>query len=223
MIKPGIRATHAVWRQPGWQLLVIVLGLAGALAWAYFTIAGVPGAGETFGDTAEERLIVLGAAAAAAIAIWGVVGQWSISSRQLTIQFLRQIETDADYLKGLRLFLDAAAAGDLRKYAYEFEKPRGWKRMSRKAKRRCRARYSDTQRAISLVLNTDELVAIGVKNAILDYRLICSYRRQTMIRRWNVAKGFVDALRTASGPHTLWIELERLAHRLEDDPYHMIL
>lgn len=223
MIKPVVRTTHAIWRQPGWQLFIIITILAGALCWAYFRIASVPGAGETFGDTAEERLFVFGAGAAALIAIWGVVGQWAISSRQLTIQYIRQVETDADFIKALEKFNEAASCGDMVKYAHAFQRPSDWNKLSRKDRRKARKAFDDTARAIMLVLNTDEMIAIGVKSAILDYRLVCTYRRKITINRWNAARQYVDAERTVTGPHTLWIELERLSKRLEDDPYHMIL
>ena len=223
MIKPVIRTAHSIWRQPAWQLLLIIIALSAVMFWAYFRIASVAGAGETFGDTAEERLVVLGAGAAAVIAMWGVVGQWSISSRQLTIQYLRQIETDGDFIRALELFNAAVADGDMEKYAHGFKRPSNWKKMSRKERKKLKKRFETTDHAIILVLNTDEMVAIGVKSAILDYRLVCTYRRKITINRWNAAKRYVDAQRTASGPHTLWIELERLARRMEDDPYHMIL
>lgn len=223
MIKPLIRASHAVWRQPRWQLALLLVILFSMLAWAFFGIASVPGPEESFSDTAEERLIVLGAGAAAVIAIWGVAGQWAISSRQLTIQFLRQIETDKDFIRDLEIFNQVAACGNMLRYAHTFQKPDNWKELAKEERRRCRLEFNKTARAIQLVLNTDEMVAIGVKNAILDYRLVCAYRRGITIRRWNAAKQYVDAERTNTGPHTLWIELERLAKRLEDDPYHMIL
>lgn len=223
MFKPIVRVTHAVWRHPAWQLLFLMAVLGAVLAWAYFAIASVPGANEAFADTAEERLAVLGASAAAIIAIWGVSGQWAISSRQMTIQFLRQIETDADYIKSLALFNDAARSGDILTYAYPFKKPKGWKALSAKSRRKHRAKFRQVDRAITLVLNTDELVAIGVKNAILDYRLVCSYRRRTTTRRWAVSKSYIDANRTALGISTTWIEFQRLAERMENDPYHNIL
>lgn len=223
MIKPVIRITHGIWRQPSWQLLIIIIVLAITLAWAYFRIASVPGINENFGDTAEERLVVLGAGAAALIAIWGVVGQWAISSRQLTIQYLRQIETDRDFIKALEKFNVAAKCGDMHKHAHAFQRPPGWKSLTPEERKKLRRKFHETTHAIRLVLNTDEMIAIGVKSAILDYRLVCTYRRKTTINRWNAAKNYVDAERTATGPHTLWIELERLTKRLEADPYHMIL
>lgn len=224
MIRSSVRMGHGLLRSPKYQTILIVLAIAVGFALAYLKIASIPGASETFNDTAEERLAVLGAAAAAAIAIWGVVNQWAISRRQLTIQFLRELETDADYIAALGRFVGETGPGkDMKIYAHPMAPIKAKTKAERRERRRARCDFDTAERAITLVLNTDELIAIGIKNSILDYRLICAYRRNTIIRRYSAAKAYIEELRAVSRVPTLYIEMERFAQRLNGDYYHGLL
>lgn len=224
MIRSSVRASHGLWRSPKYQTILIVLGIAAALLWAYFAVASIPGSRETIGDTSEERLAVLGAAAAASIAIWGVVNQWAISRRQLTIQFLRELETDADYIAALDRFIALVGPGkDVRIYAHPMAPIKAKTKKERADRRHAKAEFRLNERALTLVLNTDELIAIGIRNSILDYRLVCAYRRSTIMRRYNAAKPYIDELRNVSRLPTLYIEAERFALRLTGDYYHALL
>ena len=192
--------------------------LLGLLAYAYLRIAAAPGANGTF---SEERLLVLGAGTAGTVAIWGVWNQWAISRRNLTIQFLRELETDKDYILALALFNRAARnGGDLKCYAHPYNAAAC---PLFKSQKKAKDEHLQVAKAIDLVLNTDEMVAIGIRNAILDYRLVCSYRRQTMMRRFAIAKPYLEELRTVLMLPTAYVEMERLAGRLASDPYHALL
>lgn len=211
MLRQGVRVTHNIRRSPYMQAVLISLMLAAAISYSYFQIA----------TDANERLFVLGAGLAASVAIWGVWNQWAITRRNLTIQFLRELETDKDYIEALNLFNKAAANGrDIRCYAHGYDESS--KKFLESATDHKQS-YLRTERAIILVLNTDEMIATGIRNSILDYRLVCAYRRQTMMRRYAVSKGFIDELRTASTLPTAYVEMERLASRLTNDPYHSLL
>lgn len=218
MIRTFVRTSNSLGRSPHLQALILSILLLGLLAYAFFRVAAAPPAEGTF---SEEQLLVLAAGTAASVAIWGVWNQWAISRRNLTIQFLRELETDKDYIEALNLFNKAAQNGnDICCYAHPYdERTKRWGQRSDAH----RAAFFKTERAIVLVLNTDEMIAIGIKNEILDYRLVCSYRRQTMMRRYAVSKPYIEALRTASMLPTVYIEAERLAGRMGSDPYHALL
>lgn len=198
-----VRTIYWLVRTPQGQTAVVTVLVAAALWFAYFKIA----------ETNEHRLAVIGAAAAAAVAIWGVVNQWAISRRSLTVQFMRQLETDKEYVDALELFNQAALH------------PGGLLRLSngRPTEAKELELWIKHEWAVRLILNMDELMAIGVRNSALDYRVVCTLSRRSIQRRWSYAKDFVQALRTETSTHTMFLETERLACRLRDDDIHALL
>ncbi len=219
MLRTFVRSSFSLGRSPHIQAcivsVVLVAGLAGLYAFVSGLAVGAAGAGT------EDELLIVAAGAAGLVAIWGVWNQWAISRRNLTIQFLRELETDKDYILALGLFNRAARnGGDMKCYAHPFNEATC---SIFRSKKKAKEEHLQAAKAIDLVLNTDEMVAIGIRNAILDYRLVCSYRRQTMMRRYAVAKPYIEELRTVTMLPTAYVEMERLAHRLASDPYHALL
>ncbi|MFY0400776.1 DUF4760 domain-containing protein [Brevundimonas naejangsanensis] len=238
MIKSSVRAAHGLWRSPKHQTILVAIGVLLVLGWAYFSVASVPGTDGAAGDNSEERLAVLAAGAAATIAIWGVVNQWAISRRQLTIGVLRELETDREYGEALQRFnAIARREATMKIYAKglpdRLKNPPTLKGRGGKAKRayRCELKafeeelksWRDDEAAINLVLNQDELLAIGIRNSILDYRLICAYWRTALIRRHSSAREFIVELRHQTRTPTMYVEMQRFAEQLERDYYHGLL
>jgi hypothetical protein len=180
-------------------------------------VASVPG------ETSEARLIVLGASAAGVVGLWGIMCQWSIARRQQTIMFLRALETDRDYIKALKTFNRHADSGEeLRNYTHKLRFPED-SPLTKEEKKTKRKAHAKTHRAIYLVLNTDEMIAVGVKNSVLDYRVVCSYRRTTSVKRYHAAENFIRAMRTEAKSPALWLEFQRMAKKMDEDPYHYLL
>jgi len=201
LVKWLVKLAYTPWRSPRTQAILLILLLIATLIWAYFRVA----------NDAETHLAVLGAGLAATIAIWGVVNQWAISRRQLTIQFIRDLETDKEYAEALALFNAAANSGNIKSYALSPPKsPKVYKE------------WVKTEAAIALILNQQEIIAIGVGNSILDYRLLCAWFRTSYIKRYDRAKPYIDEIRTQTSTVTLFVEFERFAGRLKRDEVHVL-
>lgn len=239
MVRSGVRALHSVRRSPRYQSWVVVALLAVALFVAFRYIASAPRGTDALRAVAENQLLVIGAAAAGGIAIWTVMNQWAISRRQLTIQVLRELETDREYSEALIRFNAIARREDSLK-SYAKGRPERFKvppvvpkaGTPKEIKRACRKleqfekdleEWRKDEAAIRLVLNQDELLAIGIRNSILDYRLICAYWRTALIRRYGTSMDYIRELRHQTRTPTMYIEMQRFAEQLERDYYHGLL
>lgn len=234
MVRTCIRSLHVVRRSPQHQAAIVVLIGLVVLGAAYLKIAPPQDSTEIARATVANRVLIIGAGLAALIAIWTVVNQWAISRRQLTIQVLRELETDKEYGEALiRFNAIAKRETTLRIYAKglpeELKKPPS-STGDEDADATAMADYEvklaawrADDAAIALVLNQDELLAIGIRNSILDYRLICAYWRTTLIRRHSSAKEFIEELRHQTRTPTMYIEMERFAEQLKKDYYHGLL
>lgn len=198
-----IRPAYWLWRTPRGQALALLILLLGGAGYAFHDIA----------KSTTDRLAVSAALAAALVAIWGVVNQWGISRRQLTVQFMRELETDHDYIGALSVFNAAARERD---GLVKFAKAPPEDLADRKA-------FEEDAQAVWLVLNQDELIAIGIKNSILDYRVVCMLARNAIQQRYNHSKHLIDQMRTNLPLPTMYLELQRLAARLKNDDFHNIL
>ena len=204
LVRHSVSLLYSPWRSPRTQTMLLILAVAAGLSWGYLRIA----------DDAETRLAVLGAGVAATIAVWGVANQWAISRRQLTIQFIRELETDKEYAEALALF-NAAAAHNSSIRQYALAPPR--------MKDALYQEWIKTAAAIALILNQDEIISIGVRNSILDYRLLCTWARTAYIRRYDRAKPYIETLQTEMRTPTMFSEFARFAERLRADDVHLLL
>lgn len=239
MVRSGVRALHGVRRSPRLQAWLVVIGMTVGLSAAYLYIASIPNTEEALRQVAENRLLVIAAAAAAGIAIWTVVNQWAISRRQLTIEVLRELETDKEYADAQRRFNRIARREhSLKGYAKGLPEhlklrptvpKKGTKKELKRAEKKLAqfeadlAAWRDDEAAILLVLNQDELLAIGIRNSILDYRLICAYWRTALVRRYVSASDYIGELRHQTRTPTMYIEMQRFAEQLQRDYYHGLL
>jgi Domain of unknown function (DUF4760) len=198
-----IRSIYWLVRTPPGQTAFVTVLVGVGLFYSYFKIA----------QNSEQRLVVIGAAAAVAVAIWGVVNQWAISRRSLTVQFMRQLETDKEYVESIDRFIQAT------------RHPGGVLRLANgpPADPAELDAWEKQEAAVRLILNMDELMAIGVRNSALDYRVICTLSHRSIQRRWAYAKDYVTLLRNQTSTPTMFLETERLACRLRDDDIHSLL
>jgi len=65
-------------------------------------------------------------------------------------------------------------------------------------------------------LNIYELIAIGIKNDILDEEMYKHYYKSTVVRDFKGSRNFVDRERKGvDGTQTFWVEFEEMAKRFE--------
>jgi hypothetical protein len=66
------------------------------------------------------------------------------------------------------------------------------------------------------MLNTYELIAIGIRAGILDEKMYETFYRGTFVRDWNAAREFITEERDVAPRNPrYWIEMERLAQEFE--------
>lgn len=137
----------------------------------------------------ETQAVIGAAATAAAFALWGIFSQRDITARQTTIQYIRDGERDHDMEGSIRLFHELARKPEgLAKWAAEEHS------------------QSDETRAIRMVLNEYELVAIGIERGILDDITYRRWHRSAVIRNWRLAAPYVFAVRSRTGNDALFHE-----------------
>ena len=138
--------------------------------------------------------------AAVAVAVWGVISQRAITRRRATIELMAAAEADKDVIDARRKFIELARAdGGLAVYAEEGKE-----------------KDADTQ-SIRLVLNSFELVAIGIQRGVIDYKLYKLWFRGGVIQYWMFAEPFVKRLRQRTSNKALYHEFEELARWIQDE------
>lgn len=147
----------------------------------------------------EVQAVLIAAALAGIIAIWGIFSQRAISARQTTIQYLRDAERDHDMIQARSTFqrLTKEPAG-LAVYGSE-----------KKAQ-------SEEARSIKMVLNDYELLAIGIERGILDDKTYRRWFRSAAVKDWRNAAPYVMAIRHRTSNDALFHEFEEMARRYRD-------
>ncbi len=126
---------------------------------------------------------------------------------------MRQLETDKEYVDAIEHYISAT------------RHPDGLKRLLGATPDNPdeAAAFAKQESAVRLILNMDELIAIGIRNSALDYRVICSLSRRSAQRRLAYAREYIEELRLQFSTHTMFLEAERLATRLRNDDFHSVL
>lgn len=137
------------------------------------------------------------AAIGAAIAIWGVITQRIIARRKATLDHLARLDSDKDLLDARETFTRLN------------EDPGGLSKWAEKA-----AFGSPELKAIRLVLNENERLAIGIQFGILDYAFVKRHSKGSIVSDWDRAAPFVSLLRARTGKPAIFYEFEDLADRL---------
>lgn len=142
----------------------------------------------------EVGAVLITGGVAALIALWGVASQRALARRRATVDYITRLESDKDVLEANQRFIELAKApGGLAPYAEED-----------------REKEPDTQK-IKVVLNTYELVAIGVQRGVMDFELYKRWHCGGVLRYWGYAKPFAERLRERTGNQALYHEFEVLA------------
>jgi hypothetical protein len=149
----------------------------------------------------EVEAIFLTAVVATIIALWGVITQRVVTRRGATLDFLSGMDTDNDLITARAEFNKAA------------KQPGGLAVLADAAQR-----DSDGAKAMRLVLNQNERIAIGIQFGILDREFVCRHGRGTLLRDWSLAAPFIYKLRQEYQNPALFHEFEDLARSLSDKP-----
>ena len=148
----------------------------------------------TYHGLNDVQAILLSALVAAVVAIWAIFTQRAISARQTTLEFIRSSESDLETVSARQRFNEAALDPDgLAKWALD-ENVR-----------------TDEARAIRIVLNEQELIAIAIQRGILDDAIFRRYFRSGTMKTWDYAAAYILARRQRTGNQALFHEFEELA------------
>jgi hypothetical protein len=133
------------------------------------------------------------ALATALIAIWGVYSSRVIARRQATIEHLARQEADQITQRNIQAFIRLTRGREnLAHWADEDQQG------------------SDQALTIISILNDYELLAVGIKNGVFEYDIVCKWNATTIRRYWQAAHPFVIAIRNRVGAPSLWAEFELL-------------
>lgn len=149
----------------------------------------------------EVQAVVYAAILAGMIAIWAIFSQRAITARQTTLEFIRSSEADRDNIKARQKFNELALDPDgMGKWA------------------RDEHAQSKEARAIRIVLNEHELVAIAIQRGILDDKTYRRFFKSGVIKTWQHAAPYVLLRRTRTGNHAIYHEVEELARWYQGAP-----
>lgn len=170
---------------------LILVGVAVFASWITTAIADTTSNGPLLTSFA----ILLSAIIAAVIAVISIGHQREIARKQATLSLLSEREWDETALKSREQFIRERDSED---GLVSWADPK----------------HRDTPQATAIrhVLNEYELIAIGIKESILDEELYRRWFRGTCIRDWEKSARFVYELRQRpDAPDTLFTEFEELA------------
>jgi hypothetical protein len=146
----------------------------------------------------QVAAVLITAAIASIIAVWGIQSQRAISRRTLTLNHLTEVDSDSDVIKARKIFIEEA------------KKPEGLTPWSSPGKE-----YEPQCEAIRLVLNDFELMSVGIQMGIIDYEFYRRYSRGTVIKYWYAAAPFIYSIRNQLGNKAIYHEFEELARSFE--------
>ena len=152
----------------------------------------MPPTDPTFLGLNEVEAVLIAALLAALIAIWGILSQRGITARQLTLEFIRKSDLDRDMIKARSMFIKLSRdPAGLAPHAHD--------------------PLSAEFKAIKMVLNEYEILAIGIQRGIMDDTTYRRWYRTGILYAWKAAAPFILARRNLSGNDALWYEFEEMA------------
>lgn len=149
----------------------------------------------------EVQAVLITATVAAAIALFGIFTQRSITARQTTLQFIRDGERDRDMIEARRIFQECARS------------PKGLAKWGTEANTQ-----TPEARAIRMVLNDYELIAIGIQRGIIDDTTYRRWHRSAVVKNWRHAAPYVIAVRSRTNHDALYHEFEEMARWYKGGP-----
>jgi hypothetical protein len=130
---------------------------------------------------------------ASLIAIWGVWSQRAITRRQVTLNHISHLESDRDIIEARKRFVELAKApGGLAAWA-EADKEQ-----------------TEEALAIGRILNSYELISIGIQRGILDYKLFERWQRASTIKYWERGAPYVMRIRERLNNDRFFHEFEQM-------------
>ncbi len=148
----------------------------------------------------EVGAVFVTGAIAAVIAIWGVLSQRAIARRQATLDHISHLESDRDIIEARKIFVELS------------KKPGGL------------AVWADSNKeqttealAIGRILNSYELISIGIQRGIIDFELFKRWHRSSAIKYWERGAPFVMSIRNRLSNDMFFHEYEEMVGWLKAD------
>lgn len=129
---------------------------------------------------------------AAMFAYWGIQSQRGIARRRATLDFIMKTETDGDMIRARLKFIELTK---------NINGLGPWAALDKE--------NTDETQKIKLILNEFELIAIGIKQGIIDKNLYCNWFKSGAIKHWDHAEPFVNILRSRTGNNALYAEFQQ--------------
>lgn len=127
------------------------------------------------------------------VAIWGVLSQRAIARRQATLEYISHLESDRDIILARQTFV-------------KISKDPGGTAIWAEADKE----QADEALAIGRVLNSYELVAIGIQRGIIDYELFLRWHKTSAIRYWERGAPYVMRIRERLNNDMFYHEYEQM-------------
>ncbi|PIP98057.1 MAG: hypothetical protein COW75_02175 [Rhodobacterales bacterium CG18_big_fil_WC_8_21_14_2_50_71_9] len=149
-----------------------------------------------YGPWLSVGAILVSAAIGATIALYSISEQRKIARKRATLDMLAKKEWDRDYIDARAEFIKLRdASSGLELWATEEH------------------RNSPQSNTIRNTLNDYELIAVGIRERILDEDLYKRWFRTSFLKDWRAARRFVLAIRAQAGTDAIFAEMDWLAHR----------
>ena len=130
---------------------------------------------------------------ASLIAIWGILSQRAITRRQATLDHITHLESDRDIIEARKIFVELA------------KKPGGLAVWAEENKEQ-----TEQALAIGRILNSYELISIGIQRGIIDFELFKRWHKTSAIKYWERGAPFVMLIRKRLGNDMFFHEFEEM-------------
>lgn len=148
----------------------------------------------------EVGAVFVTGAIASLIAIWGILSQRAITRRQVTLDHITHLESDRDIIEARKLFVELA------------KKPGGLAVWAEENKEQ-----TEQALAIGRILNSYELISIGIQRGIIDFELFKRWHKTSAIKYWERGAPFVMRIRERLGNDMFFHEFEEMVDWFKGD------
>lgn len=150
----------------------------------------------------EAAALIASAAVAIVLSIFAVRHERQTARSRLAFESLTKKNWDKDYLETRMHFIKLCGEDDMSLAKYIEQQPD----------------YAGLDMSVvRAVLNDYEIIAIGVRQGILDEEYLYRYMRGMALRDWNRCIAFVSALRVRAGNQLIYVEFEGLATQWQNN------
>jgi hypothetical protein len=146
-------------------------------------------------------IIVGGAVIVSAVgAIWVVTSSRAVARKRAALDLILHIESDGDLIIARNRFIDIIRS-DTKSEVYGRDEKRG----------------SEEAKAIRTVLNINELVAVSIRENVIDERVWRKWFNRAFINDYEEMTGYIGEVRTSRGNPAIFEALEETALRWKAD------